>query len=360
MNETRPDPGRWATWRSIHAQPGIWRAWADAFRAAEVRDWIAGQAAPETWFCGAGSCACLGEIVVAGLEGRAGPLRAVASTDLVSRPHAHLEGRAPLVVSFGRSGSSPETLATLDALDALAPRAPRLNLTCDPQGALARRGAPGPCGVVLLPAAARDTGLAMTASFTTMLLTALALFDPAPPADPLPALAGALDRLLPDFAAAARDAPTPSRLVFVGSGPMAFAAREAALKVMQLTAGRIPALWDSTLGLRHGSGAFIDAGTAIVMFTSGEPQAARYEGDLLDELSVRHPGQGLATVGPAAQFDPRLDLPDMWQAPLAIAFAQVLAVTLADRMGLDADAALRGSGAPDRAAGGVTLYPVRG
>ena len=66
-------------------------------------------------------------------------MRAVASTDLVSRPHVYLNGRNPLVVSFGRSGNSTESIGTMDALDALTPGAPRLHITCNAKGALATR-----------------------------------------------------------------------------------------------------------------------------------------------------------------------------------------------------------------------------
>ncbi|EAR51369.1 putative tagatose-6-phosphate aldose/ketose isomerase [Oceanicola granulosus HTCC2516] len=350
---------RWATWRELQAQPNIWRAWNDEFKAGEVRDWLATLEAEEVWFCGAGTSAFIGDIIVAGLEGQGARMRSVATTDLVSRPHAYLSDRRPLVVNFGRSGGSPETLGTLDALDVLAPDAPRLNVTCNPDGALARREATGPCGVVLLPTATHDAGFAMTSSFSTMLLTALTLFDKAPPADALPRLAAALEALLPRYAALAEATPPPARVVFLGTGPMAFAAREAALKVMELTAGKTAALWDSTLGFRHGPKSFVDSDTRIVVFTSADPQAASYEADLLDELSAQYPGAGLTTVGPQAEHDPQLDLPDVWLTPLAVALAQVLGVVWSDRMGLNVDDPFAGEGTLSRVVSGVTLYPVR-
>ena len=134
---TEPDISRWATWSEIHAQPQIWRDWGAAFDPAPLRDWV--RDFDEVWFCGAGTSAFIGDILVAGLEGqRSRRYRSVPSTDLVARPNAYLTGRRPLVVSFGRSGNSSETVGTLEALAALAPDAPQLNITCNADSALAR------------------------------------------------------------------------------------------------------------------------------------------------------------------------------------------------------------------------------
>lgn len=134
---------KWATWREIHAQPDIWEVWGHRFSAARIRTWIDAQAVTEVWFTGAGTSAYIGDILVAALEGQGVPrLRAIPSTDLVARPRACLgPGVRPLVVSFGRSGNSTESLGVLDALDALAPDAPRLNITCNARGVLATRAA---------------------------------------------------------------------------------------------------------------------------------------------------------------------------------------------------------------------------
>ncbi len=108
----------------------------------------------------------------------------------------------------------------------------------------------------------------MTSSFTTMLLTAAAVFDPCDTGERFGALGAALERLLPVYRAHAEGAEVPDRIVFVGAGPMAFAARECALKVMELTAGRVPALWDSSLGFRHGPKSFVTGRTDIVVLTA--------------------------------------------------------------------------------------------
>lgn len=356
---------RFATWRELHAQPSIWRDWGATLDVGALRGWIAAQAVDEVWFCGAGSSAYIGEIVAAALEGAPGPrLRAVPTTDLVSRPAAYLTGRRVLVVSFGRSGNSAESLGTLNALDALAPGLPRLCITCNGTSALALRPAARAAVAavaavaVVLPAATHDAGFAMTSSFTTMLLTALALFDlsvaPADVAARMAGLAAALETLLPQFRARARATPCPERAVFLGTGALAFAAREAALKVMELTAGQIPALWDSTLGFRHGPKSFVRGATAIFAFASADPHAARYEADLVAELRAQFPAATTLAVGPGGD----IGVPTAgWGMVLPVVLAQVLAVVWSDALGLAVDDPFAEQGTLSRVVSGVTLYP---
>jgi len=361
------------------------------------------------WFCGAGSSAYVGEIAAAALEGQ-GRFRAIATTDIVARPRAYLGGGArPLVVSFGRSGNSAETIGLLDALDALAPDAPRLNITCNAAGALATRLAPtdpaptdpaptrsapagsapagsaptgpaptgpaptaahppdggtgagsaqiakGACRAVILPAATHDAGFAMTSSFTTMLLTALAIFSELGTA-PLPGMAQALTRLLPVYAEAA--GPVPERAVFVGSGPLACAARECALKVMELTAGRVPALWDTTLGFRHGPKSFVRGATLICVLTHPDPHTARYDADLVAELRRQYPAARVMAVGPGGDID--VGMADAgYGAALVVPLAQLMAVIWSAALGLHVDDPFQGQGTLSRVVSGVTLYPVR-
>lgn len=349
------DLTRFATWREIQAQPAIWAAWAKALDVASLRDWVAALGVDEVWFCGAGSSAYIGDMLVAALEGQGGPrLRAVATTDLVARPYAYLNGRKPLVVSFGRSGNSAETLGTLDALDALAPDAPRMNITCNAGSALALRKA-AVQRVIVLPDATHDAGFAMTSSFTTMLLTALMVFEESGSIGALEPLSTSLSRLLPQFEAHARTARRPERVVFVGSGALAFAAREAALKVMELAAGQIPALWDSTLGFRHGPKSFVRGVTDVWVFGSADAHAARYDADLVAELRSQFPSAQTTLVGPGGDIDLQTDGCGI---VLPVVLAQVLAVIWSEALGLPVDDPFAGQGTLSRVVSGVKLYPV--
>ncbi len=340
----------WATWREIHQQPAVWRAWGDALDVAGLRSWIAAQNADEVWFCGAGTSAYIGDIIAAAVPGT----RSVPSTDLVANPRAFLNGNRPLVVSFGRSGNSTESLGTLDALDALAPDAPRLHITCNPDGALATRSSLGPLKVINLPDVTHDEGFAMTSSFSTMLLTALALFDePCDVPARFNALADQLENLLPQFGT-----PRPDRAVYVGSGPLAFAAREAALKVMELTAGQTPALWDSSLGFRHGPKSFVRDTTSITVFSSPHAPTNAYDADLVAELRAQFPDARITNIGPNG--DIAIDMPfgTAWAAPLCIAASQIDGVKWAAELDLNVDNPFTGQGTLSRVVSGVTLHGV--
>jgi tagatose-6-phosphate ketose/aldose isomerase len=344
-----PDLTRHATWREINAQPAIWRDWGAAFDPVPLRAWIAGLAVDEIWFCGAGSSAYIGEVVVAALAGGR-VMRAVPTTDIVSRPRAFLTGAPKLIVSFGRSGNSAETVGILDALDVLVPHWPRLNITCNATSALAIRSGK----TIVLPEATHDAGFAMTSSFTTMLLTALAIFGDIP-AGAWGRLADQAEVAMPAITAHALSARRPERAVFVGAGPLAFAAREAALKVMELSAGQIPALWDSTLGFRHGPKSFVRGATDIWVSTSADPHAARYDADLVTELRAQFPGSVVTAVGPGGDVDLPTAGPNV---VLPVVLAQMLAVVWSDGLGLNVDDPFAGMGTLSRVVSGVRLYPV--
>lgn len=345
------DLRKWATWQETHSQPDIWRDWGATLDVAGLRAWIAEQAFDEVWFCGAGTSAYIGDIIAASVKGT----RSVPTTDIVANPGHVLKDANPLVVNFGRSGNSTESIGTLHALDALAPDAPRINITCNKDGALATHASDAPTQVVVLPDATHDAGFAMTSSFSTMLLTALSLFD-APCDFParMSALADQLDGLLPQFTAGTR----PDRIVYVGTGSLAFAAREAALKVMELSAGQMPALWDSTLGFRHGPKAFVTGNTDITIFTSPNMPSQNYDTDLAAELRAQFPNAKVETIGAGGDIDIAMPYGTAWAAPLCVAAAQVRGAIWSDDLGLNVDDPFSGQSTLSRVVSGVKLYPV--
>jgi tagatose-6-phosphate ketose/aldose isomerase len=348
------DLTRHATFREILAQPAIWRDWGARLPLDDLRQWISSTGAQDVWFCGAGTSAYIGDILAAGFEAQPGPrFRSIPTTDIVARPHAFLHGSPKLIVSFGRSGNSTESIGLLDALDVLAPAWPRLNITCNATSTLARDPK---AKVITLPEATHDQGFAMTSSFSTMLLTAAGLFDRglAPQDAParFAALASTLETLLPVFIAQAQTARRPARAVFLGSGPLSFTAREAALKVMELSAGQTPALWDSTLGFRHGPKSFTVGETDLWLFRSADPHTRAYDDDLLTELRTQFPHSQITAPDIPQPFS------DLWSTPLYVALAQLLAVHWSDALGLNVDDPFAGQGTLTRVVSGVRLHPV--
>lgn len=337
------------TEREIAGQPSIWNDWAKVLPgiAEQVRGWIASRSPEEIWLCGAGTSAFIAESLVVALDRRqrGTPLRNVASTDLVARPQDFFRpGLRPLVISFGRSGNSSESIGTLDLLDRLAPAADRLNITCNVDSALATRAAvgSGEQRVIVLPEACHNAGFAMTSSYTTMLLTALACLDSNPIEDigvRLNALATDARRLLvqPFFE------KRPERAVFLGSGAFCGTARESALKVLELTAGRVVTSWDSTLGFRHGPKAVIDDKTSVYVFLSADALTRKYDQDIASEIREQFPKIQVTTIGAplanSAAPDIALctELDDVWNTPIAVIPAQLLSVAWSKSLGLNVD-----------------------
>nr|WP_281372784.1 SIS domain-containing protein [Kineococcus aurantiacus] len=291
-------------------------------------------------FTGAGTSAFTGDIASQALRPvLARRLDAVATTDLVADPHGALAEPLPvLLVSFARSGNSPESLAATRLVDRLAPQAHHLVITCNPQGQLAREHAATEGSFVLqLPEQTHDRGFAMTSSFSTMLLAALLAFDPSG-ADAVDALAAASTALI-DRAGeveALLDAG-PHRVVHLGSGPLKGLAQESALKLLELTAGRVAAFHDTPLGFRHGPKSIVDDRTLVVVHGSADPYTARYDADIVAELRADHPGR-VVHLGVEDFALPGLDgLGDGLRAVAMATFSQLLALGASVRQGCDPD-----------------------
>ncbi len=349
------------TWREIHAQPDIWQAWANtlARQSADIRTWIAAKGIRRIIFSGAGTSAFIGQ-TLASAKAADISLAAVPTTDIVSNPSETLcNDEALLVVQFGRSGNSSETIATLDLLDAHFPKAHRLNITCNAESALAVRPAKGPGEqrVVVLPDATHDQAFAMTSSYTTMLLSALACID------------GTVDvaAMLGQLSSAAREAiarldtqpaPHPERAIFLGSGALTGVARESALKVLELTAGRVMTNWDSTLGFRHGPKASVVGDTRVVVFIHPDGHTARYDLDIAREIAQQFPAATVTIVG-GEGCDLALGLTgkSRWDAVLYVLLAQIWAARWSAELNLNIDNPFIDQGNLTRVVSGVTIYP---
>jgi len=252
---------------------------------------------------GAGTSAFIGDCLAATLANLTGRcVEALPTTDIVSAPELYLSSNAPLLlVSFGRSGSSPESVAAVDLADATVTEAYHLIITCNPDGALAQR-AGDDAFVLVLPEATHDRGFAMTSSFSAMMLSALAIFSGIDRFDArVEPIVRAVEALLataePRMAALARR--EFARVVYLGSGPFQALAREAALKMLELTDGALVTMFDSTLGFRHGPKTIVNQDTLVIVFMSNDPLTRAYDRDMIEEL--RADGVASAVVALSAQ-----------------------------------------------------------
>ncbi len=280
------------TWREILQQPStvvdtcerMLARWEDLKRCLEgVRSIVfTGSGSSEY----AGGCAS----VVIQQELRI-VTQTVASGSILTHGTRALPPLRPiLAVSLARSGESPESVAAVQLLLQTDPQIRHLAVTCNAAGKLATQFHGDPLvEVVTLDDRTNDRSLVMTSSFTSLVVAARALGLIAAP-ERYRTLCRqlsnifqfVLDRYM-DTLAAAVDWDF-DRAVFLGSGSNWAAARESALKMLEMTAGRVGTLAETYLGLRHGPMSYLNARTLVVCFLSSDAGSRGYEIDLIREL----------------------------------------------------------------------------
>lgn len=363
------------TAQEIAQQPSLWQQIATSSATTSARAFafqLLSSGGLRVVLTGAGTSSFVGQIVAAELARSWGcRVDAVASTDIVATPRdVFAEDLPTLMVSFARSGDSPESVAATSLADQCLSDIHHLVITCNADGRLAGSHQDHPRSHVLtLPEESNDQGFAMTSSFTGMAVAALSTMSPHWPtalAEQLSSVAEQLLREIPDRAQEVMSSGY-RRMVYLGSGALAGLARESALKVLELTAGGINAFGDTPLGFRHGPKSVLADHTLVVVYLSNDPYTRAYDRDLLDELRR---GKGAYDVlAITADHEDLPPDPATWVLPdarrLADAHLAVPAVLCAQLLGLFASLALGRNvdnpfpaGEVNRVVRGVQSYPL--
>jgi tagatose-6-phosphate ketose/aldose isomerase len=253
---------------------------------------------------GSGSSLYAGECLALPLQSRLRmPVAAVGAGQLLTHPVASLPPVGPYaLVSFARSGNSPESRAVVDSL-LDDPRVSHLILTCNRQGTLATGyGDVARVHTLVLDEKTNDKSLVMTSSFTNLVLAGRFLgFTQASEAYLASTrilargAAWTLQCAADTVARIARSGFTSA--VYLASGWRMGAAHEAALKMLEMNDGRVSTLPESYLGLRHGPMSAIHDETLIVAFLSSDPVVRAYESDLIRELDRKKLGARRVIIG---------------------------------------------------------------
>jgi tagatose-6-phosphate ketose/aldose isomerase len=269
--------------------------------------------------------------------------RAVPTTDLLldARPFFEKNG---LLISLARSGDSPESVAAIEKVQRSFPAVKHLAITCNPEGKLASANG---VDVLMLDERTNDRSLAMTSSFSNIVLAGTALQH----GDRLRSKISTIcDRVSSAFASLEKHACeiaslSPLRVAILGSRSLYGAAREASLKILEMTAGQTIAIPETFLGLRHGPMSFLRSDALVVCLLSSDSSIRRYEEDLIEELRAKRLGH-IVAIGPEESskrlFDNFIpanapELPDMLRTPFEIVFPQLLAYHLSLNAGLNPD-----------------------
>ena len=289
------------TTREIYQQPEVWQEAFDSYKAQaaaiaaflkeieDKHDYI------KVIFAGAGSSAYVGDTLTPYFrqiyDERKWNFNAIATTDIVANPLVYLKREVPTVlVSFARSGNSPESVATVDLAKQLVDDLYQITITCAAQGKLAQQAQGDEKNLLLLqPEASNDAGFAMTSSFSSMMLTALLVFDRVELAQK-EAKVAALLQLSQDVLGRVADVQQLvdldfSRVIYLGAGPFFGLAHEAQLKILELTAGQIATMYESPVGFRHGPKSLINQDTVVLVFGSADAYTKAYDLDLVREVA---------------------------------------------------------------------------
>ena len=289
------------TTREIYQQPEVWQEAFDSYKAQasdiaaflkkieDKHDYI------KVIFAGAGSSAYVGDTLTPYFrqiyDDRKWNFNAIATTDIVANPLVYLKREVPTVlVSFARSGNSPESVATVDLAKQLVDDLYQITITCAAQGKLAQQAQGDEKNLLLLqPEASNDAGFAMTSSFSSMMLTALLVFDRAELVQK-EAKVAALIQLSQDVLENVADVQQLvdldfSRVIYLGAGPFFGLAHEAQLKILELTAGQIATMYESPVGFRHGPKSLINQDTVVLVFGSADAYTKAYDLDLVKEVA---------------------------------------------------------------------------
>lgn len=372
------------TAKEIKQQPRLWKDTYDNYseNRDEINNYLNSIASKfdkiRIIFTGAGTSAYIGNTVAPylkeKLDGKKWEIESIPTTSIVSNPYQYLQKDIPtLLVSFARSGNSPESVAAVRLAKQLVDNLYQMTITCASDGELANKTLDDEQNYLLLmPEESNDKGFAMTGAFTCMTLATLLVFDTFSEKEQINNVKtiiklgnSVLERdqdikkiINSDF----------ERIIYLGSGSLEGLAREAQLKVLELTAGETVTAFDSSLGFRHGPKSFVDESTLVFLFVSNKHYTRLYDIDMLNELRADGIAKGVWALQEEGQENFEGDtfllsnkgnsLPDAYLALPYIVFAQIVSLFAAIKLGNKPDTPSP-TGTVNRVVKGVTIHEYK-
>ncbi|RIN55659.1 SIS domain-containing protein [Staphylococcus simulans] len=362
------------TYREIQQQPSVWKKTFDIVNdvSADFKRFIEAIEQHESTdkfkviLTGAGSSAYVGDIARMAVDNNKFPkwsFESVPTTHFVTNPGTYIDDATTyLVVSFARSGNSPETQGTVELFNQLSQHVYHVFITNNKDGFLGRYADTENAFKVILPDETNDKSLAMTSSFSTMLLAACLLFSSEEIDEAY------FKRVEQNFSwidAHAREvAAQPFKKIFyAGTGMQGELTKEVSLKLNELTAGAIEIAKETTLGFRHGPKAGLNDNALFIMLRGANDYQRRYETDVIHEIDMPERNYQILVLDgktsddaftftfPNAEHDSDLELTLAY-----LIFGQLLAFYKSVQLGLNPDNPSP-NGFINRVVKGVTIYP---
>lgn len=367
------------TGREILGQPKLWtevynklKNQKDEIQNFFTRENINPESNINIILTGAGSSAFIGEITQYAFQ-KAGfkNTQAIPTTDLVTHFTDLVDTSRPLLlISFGRSGNSPESKATVLLADKYCNQVSHLIISCNKDGELAQYANKSNTFAFILPSAAEDQGLAMTGSFSGMVLAAT-LISNINEVEKFESVVSKISsigsRILKENLELLNKISYKdfNRIIFLGDGPLLGCARESHLKVQELSDGICLGKFDSFLGFRHGPKAIVDNKSLLIYLLSNDQNVVKYQSDLIEQISLQDLGLHSLAIGSIDDVEKNVDsyikidqlneLPEIYLSIPYILIAQIVGFLKSKSLGLNPDTPSQ-NGAISRVVEGVKLY----
>ena len=370
------------TLTEIHQQPSTWRKTCAQLKACKDElqkfiDQVVTQDDFDIVLTGAGTSEFVGNSLYQALNKKYNfKVKSYATTDLVPLPECFLSRTKPtLLVSFGRSGNSPESLGAVQNAEAVCQNLYHLFVTCNHEGTLSKLANDRHnCYAINLTPETHDQSFAMTSSFSNMYMATYMAFN----LDRLDEIAEAVEKIAAagevfldknwTIAKTIVDEFDFNRIVYLGTASLKGVAQESALKMLELTAGDVATMYDTPLGFRHGPKSIIDDRTLTVVYLSDDKYQRNYEIDLIKEMSPQRKKNRIVAVmnTPCKEVEGLVDytvemnigqnLENVLLGFNYVTFAQTVAVLKSLSLGITPDNPCP-TGEVNRVVKGVTLYP---
>lgn len=367
----------------IYQQPEVWQEMIDSLleNSDSTRGFIKSiyekHDSVRVIFTGAGTSAFAGDTLVPELRRQSQghvQFESIATTDLVSNPTEFLYKETPtILVSFARSGNSPESVAAVNLGQDIVDDFYQINITCNKDGKLAVNSKDDENSLTILtPEKAHDQAMAMTSSFSSMIIAAYFVFTPKEfTKDTFAHVVSNANQLVENIGVTLDDIVETDfeRIIYLGSGLLSQLSHEAALKMLELTSGQVVAVHESSLGFRHGPKSILNDKSAVVLFMSQDPYTRKYDMDILREVTADESNLNVIVLVDQADdeikelanwtievnteektFDSDFEL-----ALLYVVFAQALAMRKSIQLGITPDNPSP-TGRINRVVKGVTIY----
>lgn len=370
------------TLTEIHQQPSTWRKTCAQIKACKDElqkfiDQVVKQEDFDIVLTGAGTSEFVGNSLYQALNQKYNyKVKSFGTTDLVPSPECFLSATKPtILVSFGRSGNSPESLGAVENAEAVCKNLYHLFVTCNHEGTLSKLANDRHnCFAINLTPETHDQSFAMTSSFSNMYLATYLAFN----LDRLDEICEAVEKIAAagevfldknwTVAQTIVDEFDFNRIVYLGTASLKGVSQESALKMLELTAGKVATMFDTPLGFRHGPKSIIDDRTLTVVYLSDNEYQRQYEIDLLKEMgSQRKKNRIVAVMNTPCEavkglvdYTVEMNIGQSLENVLLgfnyITFAQTLAVLKSLSLGITPDNPCP-TGEVNRVVKGVTLYP---